>query len=361
MTRLFIVIPILIGLFFTLFPSQLHAIEASGEGITRAQALNNALKNAIEMSMGVEIEQTTLVENFQVIRQQMTSHAKGYIKSYKLLSENQNNAGLYTIRLEAEVDNKTLHNSQSALLSLMQMASHPRVLIAPIQHDFDAISPLRADFTPLLLQIKNLFRDEFKFIVPDDVDLRSIKRPAALRHARQHDIDYIIFVELIQSARSLYTVRLHGVHGPTQRDMGQQSLALDMQHWTQDTRTDPHALLIEAGDHIHPAASQLAQNFVDHLQNTVLDTGQEFLLRFSGFEPKTLKFLPDDLAILSGYVRHDVTVSDKKRLGLSYWSALDAHTLQGEVKALLKRLDAPHQTQLSAQTITFIYDDPLFD
>jgi len=100
---------------------------------------------------------------------------------------------------------------------------------------------------------------------------------------------------------------------------------------------------------------------ITRLQNIALNDGQEYRLRFSGFDDKTLKFLPEDLATLGGYVRHDVGVKEKKRLGLSYWSALDSNSLHGEITGLLTHLKAPHRAQLSGQTLTFIYDDPVFE
>jgi len=360
MVRILILCITLLGLAFSPFKTA-GAVEATGEGVTRAHALKAALQNAIDKSLGTQIEQTTLVENFQVIRQHLVSHSKGYVKRYTILNETKTDSGSIRLTLEAEVDDTALSDSQSALAILMQMAAHPRVLVRATQEDFDALSPIQVDFTPLETAIEDIFANDFGFVIQESSPIRSTRRPDILKQAHRLDVDYVIFLEIIPSGAALYQLQLDALALKTDRRMGRQSLTLDMQAWTRAVRHAPDSIVTQARDHIHPPASRIAQDMITRLQNIALNDGQEYRLRFSGFDDKTLKFLPEDLATLGGYVRHDVGVKEKKRLGLSYWSALDSNSLHGEITGLLTHLKAPHRAQLSGQTLTFIYDDPVFE
>ena len=55
--------------------------------IARSKALDEAQRNAVEKAVGVMITSATSVENFQVKMDRILSESKGYITSYKIISE----------------------------------------------------------------------------------------------------------------------------------------------------------------------------------------------------------------------------------------------------------------------------------
>jgi hypothetical protein len=62
-------------------------VEAKGVGINRADAIQDALRNAIGQAVGVSLSSETRVENFVVIRDAITSRTDGYISSYQIIRE----------------------------------------------------------------------------------------------------------------------------------------------------------------------------------------------------------------------------------------------------------------------------------
>lgn len=62
-------------------------LEAKGVGIDRAEALQDALRNAISQGVGVVLKSETTVENFMVISDAISSNTSGYIKNYSIIKE----------------------------------------------------------------------------------------------------------------------------------------------------------------------------------------------------------------------------------------------------------------------------------
>lgn len=61
--------------------------EAKGTGISRTDALQDALRNAVSQGAGVSIASETKVENFMILSDAIESNTKGYIKSYTIIKE----------------------------------------------------------------------------------------------------------------------------------------------------------------------------------------------------------------------------------------------------------------------------------
>lgn len=94
----------------------------------RDEALRDAFKNAIEQGLGVQIQAQTEVERFQLVKQIVLTESKGYIKSYKILSEDPTNSMGYAVQIEAEVVEGKI-SDQNALKLLIELMGNPRVMV----------------------------------------------------------------------------------------------------------------------------------------------------------------------------------------------------------------------------------------
>lgn len=74
----------------------------TSDGTTKDEAIKNALRSAIEQTYGVFVSANTDILNDEMISDEIATVASGNIKSYKVLSESQSNAGT-TVTLEAVV------------------------------------------------------------------------------------------------------------------------------------------------------------------------------------------------------------------------------------------------------------------
>jgi hypothetical protein len=62
----------------------LSFFESGREVIAREKALDEARRAAIEKAVGVVIEARTIVENFEVVKDQILSRATGYLNNIKI-------------------------------------------------------------------------------------------------------------------------------------------------------------------------------------------------------------------------------------------------------------------------------------
>ena len=96
--------------------------------IARDKAIDNAQRNAVEKAVGVMITSTTAVENYQVKLDQILSESKGFINSYRILSE-MREGDAYKVVLEADVGIGKLKDRMAAVDLIMTRKSKPRVMI----------------------------------------------------------------------------------------------------------------------------------------------------------------------------------------------------------------------------------------
>ena len=111
-----------------------RVIEAEGKAAGAAlqahdEALNRALRNAIEQGVGSVIDSETMVSNFQLLDDQIYSQVKGYIKSYEVIGDNQGEGGIYIVRVRAVVALGMLEKDLEAMNITMKRRGNPRVMI----------------------------------------------------------------------------------------------------------------------------------------------------------------------------------------------------------------------------------------
>lgn len=96
--------------------------------IARDTALNNALRNVVEKSVGVLVTSTTEVENFEVKLDQILSESRGFINSYEVVSE-EKEGDTFKITIEADVGIGKLKDKMAAINLIMLRKSKPRLMI----------------------------------------------------------------------------------------------------------------------------------------------------------------------------------------------------------------------------------------
>ena len=103
---------------------------ASAQGnpaIARDNAVQDALRKAVEQAVGTMVASETLVENFQVVRDSIYNKSSGYIKEYKIVKETPGK-DLYAVTISAVVGVGELKNDLGALGLLIARAGKPRTL-----------------------------------------------------------------------------------------------------------------------------------------------------------------------------------------------------------------------------------------
>lgn len=116
---------------FSQVPEKIIEIEGKAAGSTlqaRDEALNRALRAAIEQGVGSVVDSETLVNNYQLLDDQIYSQVKGYIKSYEVIGDNQGRGDIYIVRVRAVVALGLLEKDLQALKITMKRRGNPRTM-----------------------------------------------------------------------------------------------------------------------------------------------------------------------------------------------------------------------------------------
>lgn len=107
----------------------LSFFEAGREVIAREKALDEAKRAAIEKAMGTMIESRTIVENFEVVKDQIFSRSSGYLKNIEVLNEKKTNFGTYEVEIQAEVEISVLVDDIDRFQNMIQWQKNPRIRV----------------------------------------------------------------------------------------------------------------------------------------------------------------------------------------------------------------------------------------
>lgn len=106
----------------------ISVIQNGNTAAARDNAVNDALRKAVEQAVGTMISAETVAENYTVLQDRVYSKTRGYVRSYDVLSE-MPEGQLYRVRVSAEVGAAEIENDLSALGLLMSRKNMPRVMI----------------------------------------------------------------------------------------------------------------------------------------------------------------------------------------------------------------------------------------
>jgi hypothetical protein len=95
--------------------------------MARDHAIQDALRKAVEQAVGTMVASETLVENFQVVRDNIYNKSQGYVKEYKVVKETPGK-DLYAVTIMATVSTENLKNDLGALGLLIARVGKPRTL-----------------------------------------------------------------------------------------------------------------------------------------------------------------------------------------------------------------------------------------
>ena len=103
-------------------------ITSGNKAVARDQAIRDGQRIAVEQAVGSMVTAETLVQNYEVLRDQIYSQTQGYIKDYTIIDEKEEGS-LYRVTLTAQVARGSLENDLMALGMLMQRKEMPRIML----------------------------------------------------------------------------------------------------------------------------------------------------------------------------------------------------------------------------------------
>lgn len=96
----------------------------------RTQALLNAQRNAVEQGLGLMLDSQTVSRNMALIRDSVLTASKGFVTSYKILSEGPtSDRSTFSVEIRAEVSRDLLTKRLTALRILHKKMGNRRVMV----------------------------------------------------------------------------------------------------------------------------------------------------------------------------------------------------------------------------------------
>jgi len=112
-------------------------VTVTGRGMTPNEAENDALRAAVENTVGVLVDSETLVQNIMLISDQIYTQSRGFVNEYTVLSREQRGE-LWYVTINATVDDKPdskLMNELTRLGIINVQLRNPKIAVyVPEQH-----------------------------------------------------------------------------------------------------------------------------------------------------------------------------------------------------------------------------------
>ncbi len=102
-------------------------VQGVGYGVSEAQAIANAKREALAQGIGQTLISSTEVENFMVKRDLILTQTAGNVRSFEVLEKSQGSDGAWTVKIKAVVSQDGLKNDLKALMILKEAIGNPRV------------------------------------------------------------------------------------------------------------------------------------------------------------------------------------------------------------------------------------------
>ncbi len=132
-------------------------------------AVEDALRNAIEQTLGTLIQSETLAQNFTVVEDNIFSKTQGYIQKYEILEQGKRDAMLYEVKVRAWVRVSDLKDDLDAVATLIRRKKTPRLMVLidekNIGETATAAHFVEADLNTAESQLMNQFMKKgFRFV-----------------------------------------------------------------------------------------------------------------------------------------------------------------------------------------------------
>ncbi|MBF0275171.1 MAG: hypothetical protein HQK84_08075 [Nitrospinae bacterium] len=359
-------------------PATGNATISKGLGVSPSSALNAALQKAVESELGVYMDSQTITENFEIVKDEIVSHSKGYVSSYKVLREGKHNDGTYFIKIDAVVNQGLVKiHLDDSLEILMKMSGHPKLLVFGLDDDMNSISSIIDQFQPLTKEVVRVFKERFRF---DVLDLNTLKtqdgyvsgkfsRKEMLKFAQKVKADFIVMVKVNinrkhESRMFTEEISLQAVRASDAILLGENVVKIPRTIFASSSRVPDiaNAAINTAKGEIFGASITLAKEIVRDIQGEV-ERGKGFRYSISllKFPKDSLKNLIGDFLILPGYVRHKQENASAEMTELAYWSNLNADDLREQIENVMKKNNLKYKFKINGRLFNYKWQNPDFD
>jgi hypothetical protein len=184
----------------------------------RDEAVQRALRAAVEKGAGTLVDSETLTRNFKLFDDRIYSETKGYVRSYQIVGDNNGEGGIYRIKVKALVALGLLQKDIQALNIIKHQKKNPRIMVLGVARvenaQVDSAVKIQDVQTALEIRLAELNfplvnKEAAQVANEKELQVRDADRYAAL--GRKFDAEVVITYEAIsslQEASDAYGVKV---------------------------------------------------------------------------------------------------------------------------------------------------------
>ncbi len=368
--------PLILFFLLLFFSGSLFAeVAASGraeifndnETSARKQALQNALRDAVEKGVGLLLDAKTQTENWQVIRDEVYSTAQGYITGYKT-TRDERVGKVWFIEIQAKVAQGKIKDKFGQLRILHKKMGNKRfmVIYRPEQNQSQEV-----DSPPTQAALRGLQRalNKAGFRLFDQKATNRLYPPNSAREdwlkiAQDEQVDILIEYEVLASgatrpgqafnaAKTTVIARVFDVS--TGRMISSQSATQKQITNARVGSFDWNNALSRAGEKAGLSAADGVTNEVVQYYQSIGDQGKAFFIRFEGFTTDETDQLLDLLEAMEGYQNLSELTQEDLMLEIEYFSNLNKSRLRRKLRLEAKKIGIRlAQVKISGNRMHFI-------
>ena len=129
----------------TVIAKGVAGVYGEDKALARDQAINDALRKAVEQTLGTFVQASTLVQNNMVVEDNILAWSDGYVRSYRVVSEGMVDASTFEATIEAVVELANLKNDWESVQNLINRMGNPRIMFM-IEEQNIGEAPNRFDY-----------------------------------------------------------------------------------------------------------------------------------------------------------------------------------------------------------------------
>jgi len=156
----------------------------------RDRAVQDALRKAVEQTLGTLIDAQTRVENYMVVEDRILNWTRGYVKTFQIVSERKAAADLYEVTINAQVDVADLEKDVNAVEHLIHSMGNPRIMFLVDEKNIGTTSDRSHYFDVTMTAAETVLMNKFMekgFQVIDPATVRAGKERDAVLAAINGD------------------------------------------------------------------------------------------------------------------------------------------------------------------------------
>ena len=171
--------------------TELVTVDVTGIGMTEAEAVNDALRKAVEEGAGTFIYSQSEVEDFALVRDTVLARAAGFVHSHEVLTSEEQIDGSWEVRIQAVVSVQGIEDTWGVVQNLLTQMGRPKIMVAiteSIDGEDQTDSTVQTRIESLLLEsgFRLVNRDQLEAIEQQDVAAAvAANNPAAIQAIAQ--------------------------------------------------------------------------------------------------------------------------------------------------------------------------------